>query len=103
MLPSSPPPRDLLQIAETLAIAAAGGITFAMLGIPAGIISGSVLAVSIAALAGRQMHVPQTLTRVCLVLIGILLGAIVTPETLRGMATWPLSIAILVVATLGMI
>jgi hypothetical protein len=94
--------RDLLTVAETLAIAAAGGVSFAMLGIPAGIISGSVLAVSIAALAGRQMHVPAAVSRVCFVLIGILLGAIVTPETLHGIATWPASIAILVVATLCM-
>jgi membrane AbrB-like protein len=98
-----PSPRDLLHVAETLAIAAAGGITFAMLGIPAGVVSGSVLAVSVAGLAGRQMHIPVSLSRVCFVLIGILLGAIVTPETLKGIATWPLSIAILAVATLGMI
>ena len=41
--------------------------------------------------------------RVCFVLVGILLGAIVTPETLKGMATWPLSIAVLAVATICMI
>jgi membrane AbrB-like protein len=103
MLQSLPSKRELLHTAETLVIAAAGGVSFAMLGIPAGIISGSVLAVSIAALLGRQMHVPNLITRVCLVLIGILLGAVVTPETLEGIATWPLSIAILVVATLSMI
>ncbi len=72
---------------ETLLIAAAGGITFAKLGIPAGLVSGSVLAVAIAALAGRQMQVPRPFQRVCFVLVGILLGAIVTPETLEGMAT----------------
>ncbi len=57
------------------------------------------LAVAIAALAGRPMQVPLPLARVCFVLIGILLGAVVTPETLRGIATWPLSIALLAVAT----
>jgi membrane AbrB-like protein len=98
------PPRNvILPPVETLLIAAAGGITFAKIGIPAGIVSGSVLAVAIAALAGRQMRVPTPVARVCFVLIGILLGAIVTPETLRGMATWPLSIAVLAVATIGMI
>ena len=98
------PPRNIvLQTAETLVIAAAGGITFAKLGIPAGLVSGSVLAVSIAALAGRQMRVPTMFQRVCFVLVGILLGAIVTPETLRGMVTYPLSIAVLAVATIAMI
>src|SRR5262245_34248654 len=102
MPPPTSPSRKLLEVAETLLIAFAGGVTCALLGIPAGIISGSVVAVSVAALAGRQMRVPPLLTRVCLVLIGILLGAIVTPETLQGVATWPLSIALLVVATLCM-
>jgi membrane AbrB-like protein len=35
-------------------------------------------------------------------MIGILLGAVVTPETLRGIATWPLSIALLVVSIICM-
>src|SRR5436309_483247 len=97
------PPRDLLAPAETLLVAAVGGIAFVFMGIPAGLVSGSVLAVAIAALAGRPMHVPTWLARGCFVMIGILLGAIVTPETLHGVATWPLSVALLVVATLAMI
>ena len=91
--------RDLLAPAETMLIAAAGGITFVLFGIPAGLVSGSVLAVAIAALFGRPMHVPLPLARACFLTIGILLGAIVTPETLHGIATWPLSVALLVVAT----
>ena len=47
-----PPPRTLTETAETLAIALAGGATFTLLGLPAGLVSGSVLAVAIAALAG---------------------------------------------------
>ena len=72
-----------------------------MLGIPAGLVSGSVLAVAVAALAGRPMQVPLSLARVCFVLIGMLLGAVVTPETLHGMATWPLSIVRSGVATVA--
>jgi membrane AbrB-like protein len=98
-----PLPSRILSAAETLAIAAAGGVAFTMLHIPAGLVSGSVLAVAIAALAGRQTRVPTWIARVCFVLIGILLGAIVTPEMLHGMAAWPLSIAVLAFATLGMI
>ena len=98
-----PSRKVVLPPLETLLIAAAGGITFAKLGIPAGLVSGSVLAVAIAALAGRQMRVPTMVQRVCFVLVGILLGAIVTPETLKGMVTYPLSIAVLAVATIAMI
>ena len=35
-------------------------------------------------------------------MVGILLGAVITPETLRGIATWPLSIAVLLVSTISM-
>jgi membrane AbrB-like protein len=38
------------------------------------------------------------LMRTIFVLIGISLGAVVTPETLHGMATYPLSIGVLIVA-----
>ena len=41
---------------------------------------------------------PALLTRSIFVLIGISLGAVVTPETLHGMAAYPLSIAVLIVA-----
>ena len=87
------------HVAETLAFAALGGLTFGLLGMPAGYLSGSILVVACAALAGRPMFIPVPLMRVLLVLIGISLGAVVTPETLHGMATYPLSIGVLIVAT----
>ena len=88
------PPRELLKIAETLLIATAGGVAFTLIGFPAGLIAGSMLAVAVAALIGRPMQVPLPLARVCFVLVGILLGAVVTPEMLEGIAAWPASIAI---------
>ncbi len=99
---SLPPAIDRIaiarQLAETLAIAAAGGLTLGLLGMPAGYLSGSILAVAAASLAGRPMLMPTPVVRVLLVLIGISLGAVVTPATLNGIATYPLSIAILIVA-----
>jgi membrane AbrB-like protein len=96
------PDRQIVgQVAETIAIALAGGGAFQLAGLPAGLISGSVLAVAGAALAGRPMVVPLALTRFILVVAGIALGSGVTPETLRGIATYPLSIALLVAATLS--
>jgi len=81
-----------------LAIAATGGVTLGLIGVPAGWLSGSILAVAGASLAGRPMLIPTLLMRTIFVLIGISLGAVVTPETLHGMATYPLSIAVLLVA-----
>jgi len=86
------------HVAETLAYAAAGGLTLGLLGVPAGYLSGSILAVAAASLAGRPMLIPLLPMRILLVLIGISLGAVVTPATLNGMATYPLSIAVLFVA-----
>jgi uncharacterized protein len=95
--------RILLETAETLACALAGGLTFIFLGLPAGLVSGSVLAVAGAALLGRPMRLPLPLARICYVVVGTLLGTVVTPETLRGVATWPASIVLLMLASLGMI
>ncbi len=103
MFPALPPRRTLTETAETLAIALAGGVTFTLLKLPAGLVSGSVLAVAAAALLGRPVRIPLPLAWICYVVIGTLLGAVVTPETLRGVETWPGSIALLMLASLGMI
>ena len=86
------------HVAETLAIAAAGGAALGLLGVPAGWLSGSILAVAGASFAGRPMLIPTWLMRAIFGLIGISLGAVVTPATLHGMAAYPLSIAVLIVA-----
>jgi uncharacterized protein len=102
MPPAATVLRTLSETAETLIIALAGGAAFTLLGFPAGLVSGSVLAVAAAALLGRPVKVPVPLARACYVLIGILLGAVVTPQTLKGLASWPVSIALVMIAALGM-
>jgi membrane AbrB-like protein len=93
----------LLQSAETLATAATGGLVLSLIGFPAGLVIGSLLAVAVAALLGRPMMVPLPLTNVMMVLFGIALGSTVTPETLKGLATFPLAVAVLAMATLCII
>lgn len=88
----------LVHFAETMVFAAIGGTALGLAGMPGGWLSGAILAVAAAALAGRPMHVPLRLNRVIFVLIGTSLGAVVTPETLRGITTYPVSIAVLLVA-----
>ena len=94
--------RTLAHTAETFLIALAGGRLFTLVGFPAGLISGSVLAVAAAVLLGRPMQVPLPLARTGYVLIGILLGAVVTPQTVSGFTAWPVSIALVMVAALCM-
>ena len=103
MWPAFPPLRTLVETAETLLIATAGAAALTLAGFPAGLVSGAVLAVTAAALAGRPVKVPAGLSRVCYVIVGILLGSVVTPETLKGFTTWPASVAILAVASVAMI
>jgi membrane AbrB-like protein len=91
-----------MQVMGTLLIAAVGGLGFYLIGFPGGLVSGSMLTVAVAALAGCAVKIPLVLARLCFVLVGILLGAVVTPDTLKGIASWPLSVALLVVAAICM-
>jgi membrane AbrB-like protein len=90
--------RQWRDIAETLVIAASGGALFTWIGFPAGWLAGAMCASAAGALAGRNMFLPQWVARPCFVLLGISLGAVATPETLAGMASWPLSIVIVSLA-----
>jgi len=58
MLPALPPRRTLIENAETLLIALAGGLGFTYFGLPAGLVSGSVVAVATAAQRGRPVNLP---------------------------------------------
>ena len=101
--PPIPAKNEWLRAAETLSIAAVGGIALNWLGFPAGLVTGSLLGVATAALFGRPMHVPVPLSRVISVIVGISLGAVVSPETLKGLVAFPLSVLVLAISTLVMI
>src|SRR5882762_11183652 len=90
--------QKLVHIAQSLLIGAIGGFLFNAAKFPAGWLAGSMVFAAVAALAGRPIQVPSALARVCSVVLGIAIGGVVTPETLRGMMTWPLSIAMVVVS-----
>lgn len=94
---SSPDRRgsDLRRVAETLLYAVAGGTTLGLLGLPAGWLSGAILAVSVAALARRPVFIPDALSRLTFLIAGISLGSAVTPETLGSVARWPMSMLFL--------
>jgi uncharacterized protein len=88
----------LIRILESLLIGAIGGFLFNAAKFPAGWLAGSMAFAAVAALAGRQIRLPSPLARVCSVVLGITIGGVVTPETLRGVATWPLSIAMVAIS-----
>ena len=86
------------RFAETLLYAGAGSAAFGLAGMPAGWLSGAIVGVSAAALAGRPMYVPPPVGRAVYVILGISLGSSVTPATAASMVTWPLSLIALAVA-----
>src|SRR6267154_3384786 len=89
----------LLNVLETLAIGTAGGALFLWAGLPGGLISGAMIAVGIAAIAGRPLVVPPILTQSVLVLLGISLGSLVSQQLIHNMGAYPLTIALLALAT----
>ena len=89
----------VLGTAETLVIGAAGGLAFLALGLPGGLISGSMIAVGIAAIAGRQLSVPPLITQTVLVLLGISLGSVVSRHLIQQVSAYPLTIGLLALAT----
>jgi uncharacterized protein len=100
LLTSAIPSRTrTLNTLETLAIGAAGGGLFLMAHLPGGLISGAMIAVGIAAIAGRPLTVPPILTQTVLVLLGISLGSLVSRQLLQHIGAYPLTIALLALAT----
>src|ERR1700736_456433 len=89
----------ILNVIETLAIGTAGGALFLLLNLPGGLISGAMIAVGAAAIAGRPLTVPPILTQTVLVLLGISLGSLVSQQLLQHMGAYPLTIALLALAT----
>ena len=88
-----------LHLLETLLIGAAGGGLFLWAHLPGGLISGAMIAVGAAAIAGRPLAVPPILTQAVLVLLGISLGSLISQQLLQHMSAYPLTIALLALAT----
>jgi uncharacterized protein len=90
---------NALNVLETLVVGAAGGALFLVFNLPGGLISGAMIAVGIAAIAGRPLAMPPVLTQTVLVLLGISLGSLVSRQLLQHMGAYPLTIALLALAT----
>ena len=98
-----PSPDSLKRFAITLALSAGGGLLFTLLGMPAGWVSGGLLAVAVGSLAGIDTDVPVPVRAPVYLILGIYAGGGVSQETLHQMQTWPASFAILGVSLVGLI
>lgn len=98
---------DILPVLLTLAIAATGGGLATVMGLPAGWLMGGALSVTVAAMLGAPVRMPDGLRNVAFVLIGMSMGASVAPDSLHLLGRWPISLAaltlelVIIVATTG--
>jgi uncharacterized protein len=90
---------QILDVLETLAVGAAGGALFWWAQLPGGLISGAMIAVATAGIAGRKVGLPQEVAHVILMTLGLSLGAMVSPALIKNLSAYPLTIALLAAAT----
>lgn len=95
--------RNWRGTAEALAIGTVGGLAFGWLGLPAGYLSGAMLAVALASLAGRPLIVPSPLMHITSAVIGITLGSVATPGMIHGFGAYPVSLAVLGASTVAVV
>lgn len=88
--------RRTVDLILTFALSALGGLAAFLLGVPAGLLAGGALAVSVATLSGFRTAVPDTIRNAIFVLIGLMMGASVAPDSLTLVAQWPVTMAALV-------
>ena len=99
MASAIPDRAKILHALETLIVGSVGGLLFLWAHLPGGLISGAMIAVGIAALAGRPLTVPPILAQTVLVLLGISLGSLVSRQLIQHMSAYPLTIGLLALAT----
>ncbi len=81
-----------------LIVAATGGYAAFRIGLPGGWLVGSMFATILYALLGGQIWFPVPLRNVLFVGLGVVFGSAMTPETLSGIARWPLSMAVVLIS-----
>ncbi|ODN72349.1 AbrB family transcriptional regulator [Methylobrevis pamukkalensis] len=91
------PSGALWRLALALCAGALGGTLFALIGLPAPWLSGSMLAVGALALSGFRARMPTPARNAVFILLGTSMGSGVTPDLVGDVALWPFSLVILTV------
>lgn len=79
----------------TIACGSVGSAGFLWLGVPGGAISGAMVVVTLMTVFGLASRIEGPLRLAAMIASGVTLGAAVTPETLRGVVTYPISLLIM--------
>jgi membrane AbrB-like protein len=88
-----------LTTLQTIAVGAAGAALFYVAELPGGLISGAMIAVAVFGVSGRPVGLPQPMAHVILMTLGLSLGSMVSPEMVKNLSAYPVTIALLAVAT----
>ena len=91
-------PRTLFWVVLTLATATAGGTLFAYAGMPAGWLSGALVATAVLALMGAPVAMDSNIRMATYVVLGTSMGSALSPETLTGLTTWPVTMVVLIIS-----
>lgn len=90
--------RRLVPVVLTLVLSLAGGLVATLLHMPAALLVGGAVAVSIASLAGFRAEIPDRLRNTAFVVVGMTLGTNVAQDSLAMLPQWPVTIIGLAVA-----
>jgi uncharacterized protein len=90
---------QILTTLETITIGVIGGGLFYWAELPGGLISGAMIAVAAVGISGRPVGLPQPIAHVILMTLGLSLGSMVSPEMVHNLSAYPVTIALLALAT----
>lgn len=93
-------PEGWAVTARTLLVGFAGAVIAWAIGFPLAFLAGPALAVSVASLMGMRAGIDHRLRETGFLLVGLSIGALVTPASLMAMARWPIAFALLAILTL---
>src|SRR5258708_30416798 len=99
MLFALPDRTKILNVLETLVVGSAGGLFFLWLQLPGGLISGAMIAVAGAGIAGRPLGLPHPIAHIILMTLGVSLGSMVSPVIIKNLSAYPVTIALFAAAT----
>ncbi|EFO34262.1 putative ammonia monooxygenase [Roseibium sp. TrichSKD4] len=93
--------KSLLKLGLTALVGGLGGAVFTWLGLPAGWLSGAMVAVALVTLGGFSTGVSTPVRNAVFVALGLVMGSGVQPDFLLRASEWPLSLAILAITVFG--
>lgn len=93
----------LTETARTVAIGAVGAGVAHLLGVPAAVLIGPALVVSLVGLRGVRLAIADPLRDLCFILLGIAIGSGFTSQASDAILRWPVAFAVLFVVLAAII